>query len=179
MTARPFVAIFTGPPGCGKSTLAEYIADLTRAPIANWDWMMSGLRVFPEVWATVEQDAERRRDVGYSLMGRLGEHQLRRGLSIIFDCITRPRAFAIFADLATRFGADLRVVECICSDVEVHETRIVGRRRDIPGWEELEWQWVLHSISIYEPLDAPKLIVDAIDSLEANIARVRSFILGS
>ncbi len=133
---------------------------------------MSGLRVFPEVWAPIEADAERRRDVGYSLMGRIGEQQLRRGQSIIYDCITRPRAYATFSALADQYGADLHVVECVCSDLAVHETRIVGRRRDIPGWDELEWQWVLDSIAIYESLDVPKLVVDAIKPVDDNHAAV-------
>ena len=133
---------------------------------------MSGLRVFPEVWAPIEADAERRRDVGYSLMCRIGEQQLRRGQSIIYDCITRPRAYEQFRALAEQYDAELHVIECICSEVEVHEIRIVGRRRDIPGWDELEWEWVLDSIAIYESLDVPKLVVDAMDPIEANHDRV-------
>jgi hypothetical protein len=90
VTKQQFVAIFTGPPGCGKSTLAERASLTSGAPVANWDSLMSGLRVFPDVWAPIEADAERRRDVGYSLMCRIGEQQLGRGQSIIYDCITRP-----------------------------------------------------------------------------------------
>ncbi len=145
---------------------------MSGAPVANWDWLMSGLRVFPDVWAPIEADAERRRDVGYSLMCRIGEQQLRRGQSIIYDCITRPRAYGQFSALAAEYGAALRVVECTCSDLAVHETRIVGRRRDIPGWDELEWTWVLNSIAIYESLDVPKLVIDAIDPIDRNHERV-------
>lgn len=172
----PFVAIFTGPPGCGKSTLAEHAAQLSRAPVANWDWLMSGLRVFPDVWEPVAADAERRRDVGYSLMARLGEQQLRRGHSIIYDCITRPRAFAMFEQLAAAYGAEVKVVECICSDLAVHEARIVGRRRDIPGWDELEWEWVLGSLAIYETLGVPKLVVDAVEPEDRNRAAVAGYL---
>lgn len=168
MTRSPFVAIFTGPPGCGKSTLAERASVVSGAPVANWDWLMSGLRVFPDVWAPIEADAERRRDVGYSLMCRIGEQQLRRGQSIIYDCITRPRAYERFGELANRFSADLHLVECVCSDIAIHESRIVGRRRDIPDWDEMEWQWVLNSMAIYESLDVPKLLIDAIDPVDVN-----------
>ncbi len=172
MTSSPFVAIFTGVPGCGKSTLAERAALKSGAPVANWDWLMSGLRVFPDVWAPIEADAERRRDVGYSLMCRIGEQQLRRGQSIIYDCITRRRAYEMFSALAGQYGASLHVVECVCTDLAVHETRIVGRRRDIPGWDELEWKWVINSIAIYESLDVAKLVVDAMDPVDRNHAAV-------
>ncbi len=172
----PFVALFTGPPGCGKSTLAEHVAERTGAPVANWDWLMSGIRVFPDVWASVEYDAERRRDVGYSLMLRLTEQQLRRGQSIVLDVIARPRAHDRFRTLAQQHGARFAVVECTCSDLAVHESRVVGRRRDIPGWDELEWSWVLHSISIYQPVSEPKLRVDAVDSLATNLAKVGAYL---
>ena len=170
------VVVLSGPPGCGKSTLAEHISKVSGAAVANWDWLMSGLRDFAEVWATVEADAELRRDVGYSLMCRVGELQLRRGHGIIFDVITRPRALALFSALASRYETPLSVIECCCSDRAVHEARIVGRRRNIPGWDELEWHWVENSISIYEELPEPKLVVDAVAPLDANIARVEAYL---
>ena len=47
----PFVCVFSGVPGTGKSTLAEAITQETHAALINWDWLMSAVRVFPEVWA--------------------------------------------------------------------------------------------------------------------------------
>ena len=68
------------------------------------------------------------------------------------------------------------MVECICSDIEVHESRVVGRIRGIPGWNELDWKFVQISRATYEPLAVDKIVVDAVDPLETNLARVRAYL---
>ena len=37
---KPVVVLVTGPPGTGKSTLAEHAAGLLGAPVLGWDWVM-------------------------------------------------------------------------------------------------------------------------------------------
>jgi predicted kinase len=38
--AQPLVAVFTGLPGTGKSTLAEQVARAVGAPLFAGDWLM-------------------------------------------------------------------------------------------------------------------------------------------
>lgn len=45
-----------------------------------------------------------------------------------------------------------------------------GRARSIPGWYELDWGRVERGRSLYQPLDEPKLVLDAIEPLAANMA---------
>lgn len=78
-----------------------------------------------------------------------------------------------------RLGASFAVVECVCSDAAVHQTRIEGRRRDIPGWYELTWEGAARGRDAYRPLDQPKVVVDAIDSLDANLDLVRRALFGA
>ena len=68
------------------------------------------------------------------------------------------------------------MIECICSDIDVHKSRIVGRVRAIPGWNELDWEWVLQSRAQYQPLECDKLVLDAVDSIADNLARVRTYL---
>jgi predicted kinase len=174
--AAPSLTIFSGPPGCGKSTLADALARRTGARVFNWDWIMSGIRIHAEAWEPIDTAPELRRDVGYSIMSRMIEHGFRIGQSAITDCIVRPRAFEQWCELAREYDAEVRVVEVSCSDPAVHESRVVGRERLIPGWDELDWAFVQVSRSIYEPLPKPKLVLDAVDPLERNLARLFAYL---
>ena len=62
--------------------------------------------------------------------------------------------------------------ECVCGDVDVHRSRVDGRRRGIPGWYELTWERVERGRRRYEPLREPKVVIDAVESLEHNLAVV-------
>ena len=46
------------------------------------------------------------------------------------------------------------------------------RQRNIPGSYELDWASVQRSRARYVPLDDPKIVVDAVDDLAANLQRV-------
>jgi predicted kinase len=174
---KPKLVIFSGPPGTGKSTLADEIARDLGAPNIGWDWLMAGLRPFPAIQSVVDAfDRDTTRDVGYSLMSQMVEKQLRNSQSVVLDCVVRERARARWVEIAAQYGAPVFVVECVCSDADVHRSRIVGRVRAIPGWDELDWKFVEISRNNYEPLGGDKLVVDALDPLTDNLARVRAYV---
>src|SRR2546427_3126241 len=52
------LVLVSGSTSAGKSTIAEAIAAELGATVASFDWLMSGLRVFPDVWAGVELPVE-------------------------------------------------------------------------------------------------------------------------
>ena len=175
---EPCLILVTGWTGAGKSTIADRIAADIGGTLASFDWLMSGLRVLPEVWAAVDEAADLQRRVGWNLLSRVAEQQLRRGSSCVLDVVAREEPRAEWETLAERLGARFGVVECICSDVAVHRTRLEGRRRDIPGWYELTWEGASRGREAYRPLDEPKVVVDAIDSLDQNVDRVRRALFG-
>ena len=173
---RPMLVVVSGWTGAGKSTIADSIAGDIAATVASFDWIMSGLRSLPDVWTTVEVPAQRQREIGWSLLSRIAEQQLRRGSSCVLDLVAREQAREKWKALAERNGATYHVIECICSDEEIHRTRIEGRRRDIPDWYELAWGDVLRGRKNYAPLAEPKLVLDSVHSLTANLAQARSFL---
>lgn len=72
--------------------------------------------------------------------------------------------------LAERYGATFGVVECVCPDIAVHRSRLEGRRRDIPGWYELDRDRVVQGRQAYEPLRGPKVVIDVADRLDDNVS---------
>ncbi len=173
----PWLVVVTGWTGAGKSTIADLIAAEIGATVASFDWVMSGLRAIPEVWSEVEHPLDRQRRTGWNLLARVAEQQLRRGGSCVLDLVAREEPRAEWEALARRYRARFGVVECVCSDERVHRSRIEGRRRDIPGWYELDWDHVARGRERYVPLAAPKVVLDAVDSTGENLALVRRHLL--
>lgn len=126
-----------GLPGAGKSRLAD---DLGRAR----GWPV--LSVDPIEAAIVSVGFDRNERTGlaaYVAVEAVAEHLLGLGQSVIVDAVNDvPEARQQWIDLAARSGVDLRWIEVTCSDAEVHQSRLSGRRRNLairlePRWEEL------------------------------------------
>ena len=64
----------------------------------------------------------------------------------------------------------------MCSDETIHRTRLNYRERDIPGWYELQWSDVENVRAHYEPWDEERLVLDAVQPMEENIARVLAYL---
>jgi hypothetical protein len=62
------------------------------------------------------------------------------------------------------------VIECSCSDEATQRDRMNVRQRGIPGRHELDWSEVERVKAYYVPWDEERLILDAVNSLEENIA---------
>jgi predicted kinase len=168
-----WLIVVTGWTGAGKSTMAELLSSETGATVASFDWLMSALRDHPEVWSTVREPADRQRRIGWDLLSRVAEQQLRGGRSCILDLVAREQVRGEWSVMAERYGASFAVVECICSDIDTHRSRVEGRRRDIPGWYELTWDRVEHGRLTYDPLSNPKVVVDAVNSPDHNLSVVK------
>ncbi|MGE0877335.1 MAG: AAA family ATPase [Acidimicrobiia bacterium] len=170
------VVVASGWPGCGKSTIADAVALELGGAVASFDWLMSALRSFPDLWGDVELPVDRQRRIGWALMSRLAEQQLRRGTSVVMDLVARPEVLTEWRELADRYGASFSVIECVCRDEAIHRERVQGRVRAIPGWYELEWGNVVASREHYVPLPDPKLVIDAVDPLADNVERALRFL---
>ncbi len=169
MAERATLLLVTGPPGTGKSTLAEAAARTLGAPVLAWDWVMAGLTGFDGVQEALRaMDRAAHRSVGWSIMWNVAVAQLRQGRSVVLDgCARVPE---VGGTRRTAGEADARCVVAVtsCRDAGVHRSRVEGRVRGIPGWHELDWDHVSRFVAGWEP-PVGDLCLDAVDPLGDNI----------
>jgi len=161
--------IFSGLPGTGKSTLAEALGRQFNIPVFAKDWLEAVL-----LRNGLQPDANGKSlgYVGYELLTVLAERQLMLGQSVILDSVASIQTIRYeWKELAVKHEADWRVIECICSDESLHRERLGIRKRNIPGWHELEWTEVERVKGYYQPWDEEHLILDMTHPIAENISR--------
>jgi len=159
--------VFSGLPGAGKSVLAEAVGRGLGIPVFAKDWLEAVLLRSKLVSAETEKQLG---SVGYDLLITLAERQLSLGQSVILDSVASTESIRnTWRELRKKYSADWRVIECICSDIEVHRSRLEQRQRNIPGWHELQWSDVEFVRSYYVPWDEERLILDSVNSIDQNI----------
>lgn len=77
---------------------------------------------------------------------------------------------------ARRAGAEIRVIEVVCTDEALHRTRLESRRRDIEGFYEPTWESVEARRREYEPWLDDRLVVNSSVPLNANLAEVIAYV---
>lgn len=169
-TGPPVLVLLTGPPGTGKSTLAEVSAEWLQAPVFGHDWAIGALTPFDPIQDALQAlDHPTYRRVGWSLLWQFARAQLRAGRSVVLDGVARDDEVAETRILAAQHGARCVVVLTSSADPRLHRARMEGRQRGIPGWPELDWANVAAFCDRWEPPADVDLMVDASDDLEANI----------
>ncbi len=167
--SRLKVLAFTGLPGTGKSTLAERVAVAIGAPAFAGDWLMGALKPHG-VLDTLDRPTYLA--MYYGLLETLVRRQLMVRQSAITDCLLNDAVIAGWRSAAAEYGAELHVVECVCTDPDLHRSRLEGRARGIPGWHEVDWEHVHRMRVAYPPLTVERLVIDAVDPIEDNVRRV-------
>jgi predicted kinase len=165
--------IFSGLPGTGKSTLAEAVGKELGIPVFAKDWL-EGALLRSGLKPTIEDKSLG--FAGYELLTVLAERQLILGQSVVLDSVAATETIrSTWRQLSRQYGADWRVIECICSDEYLHRSRLKVRKRNIPGWHELEWSDVEKVKQYYRPWKGRRLLVDMTSSYRENLSKARSY----
>lgn len=163
---------FSGVPGTGKSTLADALGRELRIPVLSADWLMGALTPFGGYHLDQIGAA------GVEMVTTLAFRQLRLGQSAILDSPGEGLASRTrWQTLAEAAGAQFKVVVCTCSDPQVHQARLEGRGRGIPGWHEGgSWANVQQRLVQFPPWPVDVLTVDAVRPLAENLAAVLEYL---
>ena len=165
--------LFSGLPGTGKSTLAEAIGRQLGIPVFAKDWLEASLL---QSGLASNSDLKLLGFAGYELLTVLAERQLMLNQSVILDSVaSRQTIRDNWFHLAEQYGAERRVIECICSDEVLHRSRLERRQRNIPGWHELEWAEVETVKQYYPRWEEDHLVLDMVNSLGQNLFKAREY----
>jgi predicted kinase len=156
-SATPVAVLVAGVPGAGKSTLAEGLARELRAAVFSMDWQLGSLTPFRVV--TNENQTPLAEMMVVGALAR----QLQLGLDVVLDVTGHEvEARERYRRVAESLGARFVGVECICSDADVHRSRVEGRDRGIPGWRpSVPWEHVLRMRGLWEAWPQAHLVVDS------------------
>lgn len=132
----PTLYIFSGLPGCGKSTLAKALSKVAGGVYLRIDTIEQGLRDLCDF--NVEGE-------GYRLSYRIAADNLQLGLSVVADsCNPIELTRSEWNEVAIRSGAEFVNIEVLCSDTSEHRNRINTRENTIPGLKLPTWDEVVN-----------------------------------
>ena len=167
--------VFSGLPGTGKSSVAEEVGRRLKIPVFAKDWLEATLK--RNQLKPNDNNGPNLGYVGYELLTILAERQLQLGQSVILDSVASVAPIRQqWRELAHQYQATWLVIECICSDEAVHQQRLHGRQRAIPGWHELTWSDVERVKGYFATWEEERLIIDSVDPFEKNCEKAIDYI---
>jgi predicted kinase len=167
------IVLMAGLPGTGKSTLARALAAQCHGVVLDKDEIRSVL--FPPAYLeySAEQD-----DLCQSLMLETAAYLLARhmNLRVFIDGRTFSRAYQIQNALAAaaRMSTPWRIIECVCAEDTARQRLEAARATHLAQNRTYELYKKLQAE--FEPIPAPKLVVDTGTPLEDCIAAAQAYL---
>ena len=170
MTSQKLI-VLSGLPGSGKSTLAEGLSRTLSLPVFSVDPIEAAM------WRSGLAKAQTG-IAAYDVAIALADEHLRLGHSVIVDAVNPVEApRAAWRKLASKYQADLKIIECICADETVHRRRIEARVRNIDGMAEVTWARVIERRAEYQAWTDRRLTLDtSIDAPESLLAEALNYV---
>lgn len=157
---HPFLVVFSGLPGTGKTTISKVLATVLNAVYLRIDAIEQAMK------ATGVEDIG---PAGYAVANALAEANLLLGRSVVADCVNPVQDSRLgWRKVAAQASAKLVNIHLICSDAAEHRRRVEGRSADIPGHILPTWEAVTQHE--FEPRDDDYLLLDTATMSPAELA---------
>ncbi|MGV8881247.1 MAG: AAA family ATPase [Rhodoglobus sp.] len=164
-----------GLPGTGKSTIGQVLASRLGLPVIRVDAIESAI-----LQAGIGSDQPTGL-AAYLVAEALAEQLVVSGSGVVVDAVNAVvPAREQWVNLAARTGEELRFVEVVCSDPELHRSRIEGWRKSMPHIQ-LTWNAVEQSLDEYAEwtgasAEVARITLDSVEPLGVNIDRAVAFL---
>lgn len=172
------LVVTAGLPGTGKSTIGEVVANRLGLPLVSVDPIEASI-----LRAGIEADQPTGL-AAYLVAETLAETVLASGRGIVIDAVNAVNpAREQWVNLAERQGVTLRFIETVCSDPELHRSRLEARGRHLASGSERSHHAVEQSVDEWEDWSGPsgaiaRITVDTAQPLGVNVDQAISFLEG-
>ncbi len=176
MAQDPHLIVFAGMRGTGKTSLARAVARELRAVYLDKDTIKDCVIAETE---KLQPDlaSQLAAPVSYELLVDLARDNLSLGLSVVLDSPAGTQAFREkVKGLARSARAELRLIECICTDERLLRQRVEARGQDLPAYRTRDWATYQHELAQFERLTERRLVVDTAESLSLNLRKVLEYL---
>ncbi|MEO6317597.1 MAG: ATP-binding protein [Acidimicrobiales bacterium] len=165
------LVVLSGLPGAGKSAVADEVGRLLPATVLPVDPIEAA------IWRCGISPSFETGVAAYEVAAVLAQHQLRLGMPVIADAVNSLEvARDMWRQAATDAGVPVRVIEVLCSDPELHRSRLATRVRTIDGFPEPTWDEVCARRSEWQEWQQERLVLDSIDPLADNVDRALAYL---
>lgn len=165
----PWLIVFSGLPGTGKTTVAKALAVALGAVYLRIDTIEQAIRDAGVLAGDVGTS-------GYRVAHELATTQLLLGHRVIADGVNPvAESRQAWREVARHANARLLDIQVVCSDRAEHQRRVESRLTDIAGLTPPDWQAVLaHE---YEPwAETPRCIDTALLSPPQAVAMIETWL---
>jgi predicted kinase len=168
--------VMAGLPGSGKSTIAEVLGNRLGLTVLSVDPIESAIL---EAGINPDQPTGL---AAYLVAEKLAENELSNGRGAIIDAVNAVEpAREQWMRLAAEQATPIRFVEIVCSDPELHRTRLEARSRRLTHRAGVDPYAVEQSLDEWEPWGVAsgavsRLTIDSVKPLGANVDQALAFV---
>jgi predicted kinase len=171
---EPFLVVFAGAPGVGKSTLARAVARELAACYLDKDTIKdAALSLGREM--KIDNINQYAGALSYTLLVPLARDNLTVGNHVVIDSPAGYKAFQdAVEELVRRVRVNFKLIECITTGEALLGEPIERRGVDIPEHRVRDRDQYQQARERMERLSGPRLVIDTAESIQTNLKRIMS-----